>query len=434
MPLRTLLTRSLAPALCALGVAACGGSQPAPASTTTTTRPSSTARAADTHTLFIYSSLPHNGPQRAKSRQVEQGIDFELKWATDHHQMAGYQVKYRALSDSTPPRRRRHGKVKVLPSRGWNANATVQRAQQAARNPQTVAYVGDLDSGATELSLPILNQAGIVQLTPGSGYPGLSARTGGGGSSSLLRLVPDDTAEAQALVYWLKKKTPCTTAAAAAFGGEAESTAMVEAIETAAKNYKLGFVPVSPPAKGTKAFEAYFAALHNDRVNCFVLTGHVTRAAVAFTTQLEANLPPGSWIVGTNGLCNPGWTDPARGGVPARVDASLYCMSPVLPLADYPHGKRFSGRFRTATHHAPTAYTYYGYLAASLVLQAIRQVGGLDARRTVMSNLVDNSASADLDTYTFEPNGDLSGDPSANYYRLERVVHGVPTPYKVVEP
>ena len=52
-------------------------------------------------------------------------------------------------------------------------------AETAARNPQTVAYVGDLNTGATELSLPDPNQAGIVELTPGSGYPGLTDKVTG---------------------------------------------------------------------------------------------------------------------------------------------------------------------------------------------------------------------------------------------------------------
>ena len=54
-----------------------------------------------------------------------------------------------------------------------------QERGDGARNPQTVAYIGDLNTGATELSLPILNQAGIVQLTPGSGYPGLTDKVTG---------------------------------------------------------------------------------------------------------------------------------------------------------------------------------------------------------------------------------------------------------------
>ncbi len=102
-------------------------------------------------------------------------------------------------------------------SHGWNPAATIQSAVTAARNQQTVAYIGDLDSGATQLSLPILNQAGIVQLTPGSGYPGLTDDVKNvtfplgepnkyypQSRPSLFRLVPNDIIQAAAIVDWLK--------------------------------------------------------------------------------------------------------------------------------------------------------------------------------------------------------------------------------------
>ena len=174
--LGTLLTRSLAlAALCALALAACGSQR---ATSTTTTTTGAKATDASSETLDIYSSLPHNGPQQAESRQIEQGIRFALAQAQEHHWLDSGHVRYTALSDSTPQRSSRdvpgEEEGALIPSHGWNATASITSALQAARDLHTVAFIGDLDSGATQLSLPILNQAGIVQLTPGSGYPGLT--------------------------------------------------------------------------------------------------------------------------------------------------------------------------------------------------------------------------------------------------------------------
>jgi ABC-type branched-subunit amino acid transport system substrate-binding protein len=119
--------------------------------------------------------------------------------------------------------------------------------------------------------------------------------------------------------------------------------------------------------------------------------------------------------------------------VPTGVAAALYCTTPVLPLRYYPHGNAFRSKFRRMTHRTPTAYTYYGYLAGSLVLQAIRGIGRLDSRQQVMSNLVKNNASALLTTYTFD-NGDLSGEPAWDEYGLDKMYDGIPRYYKLLTP
>ena len=454
LQLGILLKRSLAPAaLCALGLAACGSQS---GSSTSSTLTGSAASGAKTQTLYIYSSLPHNGPQAAESHQIEQGMRFALDQPKVHHIVRSdgvtYRIEYQALSDSTPVRSTHTGSRKKRPastaSHGWNEQATVVSAEKAARNPETVAFIGDLNSGATQLSLPILNQAGIAQLTPGSGYPGLTDKvagvTGPGEPDkyypqvrpSLLRLVPNDILEAAAIVSWLKRYPTCKTVATAEFGGgtpSTEASAWVAAIADTAKLYGLNFAATDPPGS-SKTYLTYthdLAAVKG--VNCFVLTGHVTPAAVAFTTYLNAQLPVGSVIVGTDGFCNPSWTDARRGGVPVKVAPALYCTTPVLPLQKYPNGRHFRSVYRRQAHRTPTAYTYYGYLAGSLVLKAIGDVGGLDSRKQVLFNLVNNGASTDLLTYTFDGDGDLSGT-AANFYGLDRVSAGTPRHYKTLAP
>lgn len=42
-------------------------------------------------------------------------------------------------------------------------------ARTATEDSTTIAYIGELDSGASRSSVPILNEAGILQVAPGSG-------------------------------------------------------------------------------------------------------------------------------------------------------------------------------------------------------------------------------------------------------------------------
>jgi branched-chain amino acid transport system substrate-binding protein len=440
--------------LCALSLAACGAAAPAGRATPAKAR-SATARHHVRQTLVVYSSLPLSGSQRPASLQIERGIELALTRA--HHRAGRFDVVYRALSDSlrrvtTTASASTTGRGRLTaakahhyePTATWQAMATVDNAVAAARDPETVAYIGELDSGATELSLPILNQAGIVELTPGSGYPGLTDRVAGvtaagepgryypHGGPTLLRLIPDDVVEAAAIVDFLKHDTSCTHVAAAAFGGGVSAGPLVAAIQRTAPLYGLTFEATAAPGANPKNYYSYAVALRDHGVNCFVLSGRVTRAAIAFTEALNAQLPVGSAIFGTSGLCNRGWSDRAYGGVPLKVANALYCATPLRPVDSYIGGRSFARSYRAAEHASATAEGYYGYLATRLVLEAIAQIGASsDSRHAVLENLIGNLASTELETYGFDS---ADGEISSTYYEIDKVTGGLPLAYRAIDP
>jgi len=61
-------------------------------------------------------------------------------------------------------------RVVVLDDTGGSARWTLAsagaNARAAAQDSAAIAFIGDLDSGATRASLPITNQAGLVQIAP----------------------------------------------------------------------------------------------------------------------------------------------------------------------------------------------------------------------------------------------------------------------------
>lgn len=56
----------------------------------------------------------------------------------------------------------------------WLPEKEKQNAEAAVTNPSTIAYLGPLNSGAAKISMPILNAAGIVQISPSATWPGLT--------------------------------------------------------------------------------------------------------------------------------------------------------------------------------------------------------------------------------------------------------------------
>src|SRR5574341_369885 len=56
----------------------------------------------------------------------------------------------------------------------WDTTLEAANAQQAAADPRVMAYIGPLNSGAARVSIPITNQAGLVQISPTNTWPGLT--------------------------------------------------------------------------------------------------------------------------------------------------------------------------------------------------------------------------------------------------------------------
>jgi branched-chain amino acid transport system substrate-binding protein len=431
---------------CALVLAACGASKHPQAGSRqalTATVPGATTagagrQSATSNLLYIYSSLPLRGAQAPASRQIVDGIELALAQTTEgsHRPHVGaYPIRYVSLSDSGGRR-----------PYAWSPTVTVQRAHQAAANPQTIAYVGDLDSGATQLSLPILNQAGIVQITPGSGYPGLTQAVATpknitapdeprkyypqqSSRHTLLRLIPNDLVQAAAVADLLDKHLGCRKVGIWQFGSANQDTnALTNAVRASASFYGMEVAPPSspPPDASLPDLQSY---LERQQINCAVLTGTVTPAAITFTKELhDVSVAK---IVGTDGFCNRGWASPLKGAAGRAVDPELYCTTPIRALGSYPAQSvaHFRAAFRAKYHRAPGTYAYYGYQAAELVLFAMQGLQtGADHRREVMRALIGGFASSPLGYFY------ASGDLRNNTYGVDSLASGVPRPYLTLDP
>ena len=58
----------------------------------------------------------------------------------------------------------------------WDPGQTTVNARLAVQNKNTIGYIGDLNSGATAVALPLLNRVGIPEISPASTAVGLTQR------------------------------------------------------------------------------------------------------------------------------------------------------------------------------------------------------------------------------------------------------------------
>lgn len=136
----------------------------------------------------IYVSLPRQGQGAASAAQIAKGLRVAL---ADHEATAGKRrIRIVWMDDAKGPR--------------WNRARVVANARRAVADPSAIAYVGEGNSEATAVSMPIVNRAGLVHLSPVSTASALTdAATAGryqpSGVQTFFRPVPGDARQSAAL-------------------------------------------------------------------------------------------------------------------------------------------------------------------------------------------------------------------------------------------
>jgi len=379
----------------ALGLSGCGGKTAASIGSSTI--------AAQPPTVDVYSSLPLQGAASGQASAIVHGIQLALAQSGGH---AGrWTVDYRSLDDSTSA------------AGGWDPNQTTANANQAAADPKAVYFIGDLDSAASELSIPILSRAGIAQVSPGSPYAGLTsagpesapgepARYYPTGVHNFMRLAPADPVEAAAGLMAMRQ-AGCRTAALAD-DGQLDGKALARALTLEQGMYGVAVGPDSTVAPGVADVASYAASLKTQDADCFYFAGGVSSTAVQLTAAVHEALPHAR-IFGGSALCTGAYTSAALGGVPASIAPLVKCTLPTPDLDATPAGRAFLAAYR-ARFGAPDPMAAYGYEAMKLALGTIAHLGRRgESRAAVLRALVHARPHASLlGRYSFRRDGDTT--------------------------
>ena len=228
--------------------------------------------------------------------------------------MAGdFTVKYTALDDSTAAA----GK--------WDPTQTAANAREAATDPKAVYYVGEFNSGASEVSIPILNQAGLAQVSPANTYVGLTTSLPGSasgepqkyypdGTRNYLRIVPIDSIQAASDLMAMKQ-AGCSKVAVAN-DKEAYGAGLATLLELQKGLYGVNIVSNTGIDPTAANFRSYASTIASKGANCFFFAGIVSNGAVQVTKDVNAAIPAAK-IFGGDGVCTSSFTA-GRAGRRAR--------------------------------------------------------------------------------------------------------------------
>jgi branched-chain amino acid transport system substrate-binding protein len=366
-------------------------------------------------TLTIFASVPLQGASGGQGMAIENGAGLAVDAVGG--KVGKYKIKYVRLDDS-------------LASTGKaDEGRAAQNARQAVSNKDTIGYIGEYNSGISKVTIPILNKAGIAQISPANTYVGLTTNEPGSEpgepnkyypaqTRTYARVVPKDTIQAAAL-------------ASAAKAAGCKSIHIWNSKTTYSAGLARNLVMTAPKAglkvEGNDGIDPmasnYRSLAAQIKADCFVLTGELESNG-AQAVKDAASASSVKFLFAGDGMCLNDTADPKK-GLPATVAAKFKCTIATLdPSAFGPEGKKFfkdyAAKYKVAS---PDPYAIYGYESMALMLDAIKRAsakGALTKKAVVDEIFATKNRNSVLGTYSIDKNGDTS----LTDYGLYKIVAG----------
>jgi branched-chain amino acid transport system substrate-binding protein len=277
--------------------------------------------------------------------------------------------------------------------------------------------------------MPILNEAGIPQISPSNAAIGLT-RGGPGadrgdpgryyptGRRHYFRIAPNDRVQAGALAVAMRDRG-CRRLAFL-HDGEIYGSGIGALARRNARRLGLRVVHSSRIDPRSPGFRRLARRVRRSRPRCVAFTGITANGAVKLFRALARALPRAK-LFGSDGIAETGFTDPREGGVPRRVGRRVLITETPLALEALPDAARAVMRRYTARYGdpSPDIWALHGYEAMRLVLDGVAAAG--PSRQALIGWLrtVRDRPSV-LGTYGF----DRFGDTTLRDYGVYRIRRG----------
>ena len=364
-----------------------------------------------TSEIHVYSSLPRQG---TNTEQTDTLVE-QIKATLDGQKVGNFTIKYTDLDDSS-----------AAAGGDWDGAVEQANANKVAADPDAMIYIGTYNSGAAKLSIPILNEACIIMISPANSYPGLTKAVEGvtqpgepdiyfpKGYRNYVRVIATDDAQGGAGAEWAKSmgKTKAYVL------DDTQTYGHGLAASWALHANKIGIEVVSPnkTSEGFDAKSTDYAAVAQkikasgaDIIYIGSITGQNTGK---LWKDLRAALPDITIMTG-DGVFEKSWYE----GAGESGNGTFLTFGGVGPDQLTGDGKTWFEKFKT-DHNGdqPATYTAYGNASAAVALNALKTAATPNDRYEVLKTAL---ATKDLDTVvgkvTFDANGDALGGSISAY-------------------
>ncbi len=278
-------------------------------------------------TVTLWSSFPHRGPQKRQALLLERAVRGAVSNLSGRFK--NYNLRYVALDSSSAD------------VNGWDPGVAAANARRAALDPSTFGYIGELDSGATAVALPILNQAGVLVVSPSATAVGLTHRGVGAGpgapfqyyptgTRNFVRLVPRDSLQGS-IIPALAKSHGCKSIALID-DGSIYGAGLADIVNYESKGR--GLTVASQNTLDPRS-SSYRSDLDKVKAGCILYSGEPSSSAVRVATDV-ARRNPRAWLIAPDALAGPSFVDPLHGGISAGLAKRTLVIGTVGPEKSYP--------------------------------------------------------------------------------------------------
>jgi branched-chain amino acid transport system substrate-binding protein len=397
-------------------LAACGTSTPAAAPTAAPAAPAAdaptaapaaaapTAAAApatggDAATIKIVSSLPRTGSSKGQTDTIVNAINQRLEQDKFQACNGQFTLKYDDLDDATAAA----GK--------WDPTQEANNANKAAADADVMVYIGTFNSGAAQVSIPILNAAGLVMISPANTYPGLTKPDKGApgepdkfypnGKRNYTRVVPADDLQGAAAANWAKELG--VKSVYILHDTETYGKGIADVFRASAKTNgfeEKGYEGIDKKAQDYKALATKIKAANPD----LVYFGGITQNNGGLVLKdLRAADYTGKFM-GPDGIYEDAFLEAA--GDAAEGTYLTFGGLPADKLTG--KGKEWYDAYKAKFSSEPEVYAVYGYEAVNVALNAINQVCKKDRAAILDAVFATKDFDGVLGKWSFDANGDTS--------------------------
>lgn len=364
---------------------------------------SSGGPAAGGDTVKIVSSLPMTGSSLGLTQTIVNGIKQALDETNSTACDGKLKIQYETLDDATAAA----GK--------WEPAQVTANANKAVADKSIVAFIGHFNSGAAKLSIPILNKADLVMISPANTYPGLTKPGKGvanepnvyypNSKRNFSRVVPADDLQGVVAANWAKslgvKKVYILDDQelyGKGLGDIFEATAKKQGIEV------LGHEGIDAKASDYKALMTKIKALNPD----LIYFGGITQNNAGQLIKDMRNVGMSSdrvKFMGPDGIYEKALIDAA-----GRDAEGVYATFGGVPANQLTGaGKTWYENYKQKFNSEPEAYAAYGYEAAKVAVDAINKACENPTRAAVRDAvLATKDFQGVLGTWSFDQNGDTT--------------------------
>jgi branched-chain amino acid transport system substrate-binding protein len=394
-------------ALTAAAVIAFSGCTQTPGGTTgptggTATKPEvcNNKKGTSTSEIHVYSALPRQGTNTGQTDTLVEQIRNTLEGQT----VGGFTIKYTDLDDSS-----------AAAGGDWDGAVAQQNANTAANDPDAMIFIGHYNSGAAKLTIPILNQACLVMISPANTYPGLTKEVPGvtepgepgsyypAGYRNYTRVITTDDKQGAAGAEWAKRLG--ATKVYVLDDTQVYGKGLARAWALHAKNIGLEVVSPNETSEGFDAKATDYAAVAQKVIASgadFIYVGSITGQNTGkLWKDLRAAMPNVTIMSGDGVFEESFYT-----GAGTAANGTYLTFGGVGPDQLTGAGKTWFDEYKTSHGGAqPSTYTAYGNAAAAVALDALTRAGTND-RWDILQAVFATQLDTVLGNMTFDDNGD----------------------------